>query len=386
MLLTAPRDGKTPLVDNPSQLADCAATLSPGAPIAIDTERASGYTYDDRAYLIQLRQEGIGTFLIDAEALRDDLPPVLAPAVNACPWVLHAAVSDIPCLADVGMTAPTLFDTEVAGRFLGFDKVNLAAMTNRILGIDLKKGHAAENWSKRPIPRSWLIYAALDVELLIELADTLTALLEREGKLAWAEAEFQHIIDCPPHHHEKTWLDVKGIRRMHGPQVQAARALFNKRELIAYRKGIAPGRVLSNKLLSLLAEKYPTTAEDVDTILHHRSDPSMWADVIRRSLALPREKWTTLPHEDGTPAKSAWKRLSPEAWDALHNVTAAIADHAQDLQMDPIVLVSPALVRDAVWQRVFDGDSTPVAEILRDRGARDWQIDQVGEIIEDFLP
>ena len=112
----------------------------------------------------------------------------------------------------------------------------------------------------------------------------------------------------------------------------------------------------------------------------------MWADVIRRSLALPREKWTTLPHEDGTPAKSAWKRLSPEAWDALHNVTAAIADHAQDLQMDPIVLVSPALVRDAVWQRVFDGDSTPVAEILRDRGARDWQIDQVGEIIEDFLP
>lgn len=385
MLLTAPRDGKTPLVTTSSELADCAARLEPGAPIAIDTERASGYTYDDRAYLIQLRQETAGTFLVDAEALRTELPSVLAPVVNRCPWILHAAVSDLPCLREVGMMAPQLFDTEVAGRFLGFDKVNLAAMTSRILGIDLKKGHAAENWSKRPIPRSWLIYAALDVELLIELADTLTALLNREGKLDWAEDEFQHIIDFPPVQHEKTWHDVKGIRRMHGPQVQAAWALFNKRDQIARSKDIAPGRVLSNKLLSLLAEKHPTTPDDVHSILRNRSNPRLWASVISQALNKPQDSWATLPKEKGTPTKSAWKRLCPEAWDALHEATTAVADRADELEMDPIVLVAPAVVRDVVWQRVAHEDDTPVAELLTDFGARPWQVELVSELLEESL-
>ena len=385
MLLTAPRDGHYPLVTTDSRLEELAHSLDPQEPLALDTERASGFTYNDGAYLVQLRQEGCGTFLVDAAALRDSIPKILAPRVNSCPWVLHAAISDLPCLEELSMRPPTLFDTEVAGRFLGFDKVNLAAMTNAILGIDLKKGHAAENWSKRPIPRSWLIYAALDVELLVELADALTELLDRDGKLDWAREEFAYIVANPPHHEPKSWLDVKGVRRMHGPQLQAARALFTTRDSIARKKDVAPGRILNNKLLSELASVHPTTASDAATIMRGRSNPRKWASVIRAALDEPRTSWAQLPHEEGTPSKGAWKRLSTPAWEALHEAHDILDEIATDRSVDAIVLLSPALLRDFIWGRIVDGDETGAEQKLLELGARHWQVELVASPLEEIL-
>ena len=90
-------------------------------------------------------------------------------------WVLHAADQDLPCLAEIGMRPPKLYDTELAGRLAGYDRVNLATMVQRLLGLQLKKGHGAADWSKRPLPPEWLNYAALDVEVLLELRDAIAA-------------------------------------------------------------------------------------------------------------------------------------------------------------------------------------------------------------------
>ncbi len=162
----------------------------------MDAERASGFRYSNRAYLIQIRRAGAGTVLIDPVSHGGDPLTVLRPVADVLAedeWILHAADQDLPCLAEVGMRPPALYDTELAGRLAGFDRVNLAAMAQRLLGLGLAKGHGAADWSKRPLPSAWLNYAALDVEVLIELRDAIAAVLAEQGKTAWAAEEFDYL-------------------------------------------------------------------------------------------------------------------------------------------------------------------------------------------------
>ncbi len=95
-----------------------------------------------------------------------------------------------------------MFDTELAARLAGFERVGLASVVELLLGFTLEKGFSAADWSTRPLPQDWLRYAALDVELLIELRELLGAELERQGKLEWAEQEFAAAVLAgpkPPH-------------------------------------------------------------------------------------------------------------------------------------------------------------------------------------------
>ena len=149
-------------------------------PVAVDAERASGYRYSQRAYLVQLRREGAGTVLVDPIE-QSDLSAIGA-ALGDAEWILHAANQDLPCLAEIGLRPPHLFDTELAGRLLGDERVALGTMVERHLGVRLEKGHSAADWSTRPLPHDWLVYAALDVELLVALRAALATELARRGQ------------------------------------------------------------------------------------------------------------------------------------------------------------------------------------------------------------
>jgi ribonuclease D len=122
------------VVADPSALRRAADALA-GAkgPVAVDTERASGYRYSQRAYLVQLRREGAGTWLVDPIALGGRLDP-LVQALDGTEWVLHAASQDLPCLAELGLRPGVLFDTELAGRLAGFERVALGTLVERLLG------------------------------------------------------------------------------------------------------------------------------------------------------------------------------------------------------------------------------------------------------------
>ena len=87
--------------------------------------------------------------------------------------MLHAASQDLPCLAEIGYRPRRLFDTELAGRLLGYPRVGLGTLVEEVLGLALEKSHSAADWSTRPLPSEWLLYAALDVEVLVELRDAL---------------------------------------------------------------------------------------------------------------------------------------------------------------------------------------------------------------------
>ena len=181
------RDGLPEITETDAQLADVISRMAAGTgPIAIDAERASGYRYSPRAYLIQLRREGSGTALVDPIAY-DDLR-ALGEAFGDAEWILHAASQDIPCLREVGLVPTRLFDTELAARLVGYPRVGLATLVEVIMGQSMRKEHSAVDWSKRPLPKPWLEYAALDVEVLLELREVIGARLEESGKAEWAEA------------------------------------------------------------------------------------------------------------------------------------------------------------------------------------------------------
>ncbi|MGO9218745.1 MAG: hypothetical protein ACLP5E_13430, partial [Streptosporangiaceae bacterium] len=125
--LLEPRDGLPALVTSADALREAVRVLGEGeGPVAVDAERASGFRYGHRAFLVQLRRRGAGTVLIDPVACQDlsDLDAMLA----GTEAVLHAASQDLPCLADLGYRPHQLFDTELAGRLLGYPRVGLGPL------------------------------------------------------------------------------------------------------------------------------------------------------------------------------------------------------------------------------------------------------------------
>ncbi|OLT16380.1 hypothetical protein BJF80_07450 [Serinicoccus sp. CUA-874] len=231
--LETPLEGIPAVVDTAEGLQQLITALGAGeGPVAVDAERASGYRYGQRAYLIQLRREGTGTWLVDPIAF-DDLTAVDG-ALAGTEWVLHAATQDIPCLAEVGMRPRALFDTELGARLAGLPRVGLSAVLEYYLGVTLAKEHSAVDWSTRPLPEPWLRYAALDVELLVELRDRMERDLREQGKLDWAQQEFAALCDFtgPPGPDEPdAWRRTTGAQRLRRPRSLAAlRELWTTRD------------------------------------------------------------------------------------------------------------------------------------------------------------
>ena len=224
--LTEPRDGVPAPLTEPDELARVVELLASGSgPVAVDAERASGYRYGQSAYLVQLRRADLGTVLIDPRELPD--LAALGAAMADDEWVLHAASQDLPCLAELGMRPTRVFDTELAGRLLGYARVGLGSIVEEVLGLTLEKGHSAADWSTRPLPEPWLRYAALDVEVLVELRDALAAELVAAGKDDWARQEFDALRRFEPTPRVDAWRRTSGLHRVRGRRpLGAVRALW----------------------------------------------------------------------------------------------------------------------------------------------------------------
>ena len=382
VLLTEPADGVPPVVDNPESLRAAASALSAGTgPVAVDTERASGYRYSQRAYLVQLRRDGAGTVLVDPVALDGDLTPVVT-ALADTEWVLHAASQDLPCLAELDLRPDRLFDTELAGRLAGFDRVSLGALVERMLGYQLEKGHSAADWSRRPLPAEWLVYAALDVELLIDLREAMHAELQRQRKLDWAWEEFEAVRTAEPAPpRAEPWRRTSGIHRIRTPrQLAAVRALWEARDAVARERDIAPGRVLPDTSIVQAAQSDPKTEAELTALpvfggRQQRRRASGWLQALRAARALADDE-LPLPAaaNDGPPAPNRWADRDPAAAARLSAARAALNEIADKNKLPVENLLLPDLVRRTCWTPPADLSVDSVAQTLRGKGAREWQI------------
>jgi ribonuclease D len=299
-------------------------------------------------------------------------------------WILHSADQDLPCLAEVGMRPPALYDTELAGRLAGFDRVNLATMAERLLGLGLAKGHGAADWSKRPLPAEWLDYAALDVELLIQLRAAISDVLAEQGKTDWAAEEFDYLRtvgagELAPVARRDRWRRTSGIHRVRDRRgLAAVRELWTTRDRIAQRRDIAPRRVLPDSAIIDAALTNPKTVQDLVELpvfggRNQRRSAEVWF------AALEAARQSQDPPDDaeppnGPPPPARWSRRKPEAAARLEAVRAALAELSQRVGVPTENLISPDLVRRLCWD--WKGAPDPVEaveEFLCAGQARAWQ-------------
>lgn len=386
------RDPLLPVVDTPELLQETCERIAAGTgPIALDAERASGYRYSQRAYLVQIRREGSGTHLVDPTAF-DSLVP-LDTAFDGNEWILHAATQDLMCLAEVGLYPESLFDTELAGRLLNLPRVGLAALVEHYLGLSLAKEFSAADWSTRPLPEPWLIYAALDVEVLIELRDLIDTDLQKAGKREWAAEEFEALLSFrgPPERKEP-WRRTSGLHKARGRRALGlVREIWAARDAIAEARDTTPGRILPDTSILEIAVNPPQDVNALKSmrIMKNRGPRrflSEWYDAVERGLTLDEaELPTTGQLTDGPPPPRAWADKNPDAAGRLaraREVVVALADK-HDLPTEN--LISPQFVRNLAWEPPSPITVESVSEALATQGARAWQIGLIVDLLTAAL-
>jgi len=391
-----PAEGVPDVTVTERDLVRAADALAAGTgPVAIDAERASGYRYGQRAYLIQLRREGSGTWLIDPIAC-PDLSPI-GDVLADVEWILHAATQDLPCLAEVGMRPSRLFDTELGGRLVGLPRVGLAAVVEHYLGLTLAKEHSAVDWSTRPLPEPWLRYAALDVEVLVQVRDLMADDLAAQDKMQWADQEFDALtrFTGPPARLEP-WRHTSGLHKVRNRRGAAmVRELWQTRDAIAIETDTAPGRILSNAALVDLALRAPKTEADIGQDGATRVSRSVrryqreWLAALERARQLPEADLPALTvRSDGPPPARAWADRDPVAAARLVQARAALGEFAEAHNIPVENLLSPDFLRRMLWapeQPAGEATLESISQALLKLGARQWQIDIAGPIVEEAI-
>ena len=382
--LLEPRDGLPPVIESAAALDRAIEALVGGTgPVALDAERASGYRYGHRAYLVQLRRAGAGTMLIDP-ILCPDLSGIDA-VLSDTEAVLHAASQDLPCLLELNYRPRLLFDTELAGRLLGFPRVALGTLVETVLGLHLEKGYSAADWSTRPLPVDWLRYAALDVEVLVELRDALAEMLTKQGKLDWARQEFAAVLSAPPPPpRPDPWRRTSGIHRVRSRRsLSVVRALYEQRDEIAQDLNLSPGRVPPDAAIVEAARSLPTSIGTLTRIPGFtnrvaRKHLQEWLGAVRAARALPD---SALPDTGGPAAASGpppthrWAERDPAAAARLSAVRATVTELASEHTMPTENLLPPDSVRRISWEPPDPPDPLAVEAALSGFGARRWQVE-----------
>ncbi|CAI9408801.1 HRDC domain-containing protein [Aestuariimicrobium sp. T2.26MG-19.2B] len=418
-VLREPADGIPPLVDTPDALADTIRALTAGeGPIAVDAERAQSFRYSSKAYLLQLRRSGSGTHLIDPVAFEDaDGTPQLAQlqaAMADAEWVIHAASQDLPSLAMAGLVPTRVFDTELAGRLLGLPRVGLGALVEAEFGVQLLKEHSAANWSQRPIPTEWLAYAALDVELLVELRERMEQQLREAGKLEWAHQEFAFgIVKAlePVADKGDRWRRTNGLQHVRSRLGLAlVRELWDERDLLAERYDLAPSKVLPDKAITELAASMTSGRQSAshpatrpDPVLPTRADlrtiegfrrrnarrfENNWLAAIERVSQLPSRELPPLKVPPvGPPNPKSWEQRDPEAWARWNRVRPATQQVAEVLGMPPEQLIQPEALKRITHRPPSPLTEQSVDEALATLSVRPWQRSHlVATLLEGLTP
>lgn len=397
-VLQEPAGGVPPVITTAQGLAAAVDRIvaAAGEPVAIDAERASGYRYGQRAYLIQLKRGDSGIHLIDPIAVPDLSP--LVDALADVEWEVHAATQDIPCLAELGLHPSGLFDTELGGRLAGLPRVGLGAVVEHYVGVSLAKEHSAVDWSERPLPEAWLRYAALDVEVLHEVRRGLEADLREQGKWEWARQEFEALarFQAPPPRADP-WRRTSGMHQIRGRRALAAvRELWTARDRVARDRDDAPGRVLPDAFLVDLAHRQPRRAEDLvnprgaartgrarrpHAGLARHAD--VWLAALAHVRSLPdAELPDTRTSGDSVPPHRVWADRNPAAAERLAQVRTDLAALSERVDVPVENLLTPDSLRRVLWAPPEDGD---VAGALGALGARVWQVELVGPLVEAAL-
>ena len=393
--LTVPQGGTPSVIESRSDLLLAIEALRAGAgPIAIDAERASGYRYSARAYLIQIFRRNGGLHLLDPIPLAG-APELLQlnELLSHEESVIHASSQDLDCLREFGLDPKILFDTELGARIAGCERVGLGALCETLLGVQIAKEHSAVDWSHRPLKQEWLDYAALDVAVLLDIRDGVEKLLIHGGKLEWAKEEFANSLKIsPPKVRRDPWRRVSGMHQIKSRfELALIRELWTARDNVARELDIAPGRLLSDAVIIELARKKPETYEELLELQivrekirheHQKSELKTWWKILSGGYEMDQSHWPEMrARGDGMPPPKIWRDKFPIAYIHYQHARLLLGAVSDALKIPLENLISPELVRRVTFnegkEQIYKDPSDRksfVEATLTAGSARPWQI------------
>lgn len=328
--------GETP-IRNPEPLEARVSAWPADAAIALDTEFVRERTYYPKLCLIQVAAAG-DVVLIDALAIADG-GALVAPLVDSGRLkLLHAARQDIEALLPLtGAPLAPVFDTQQAAALLGFPaQIGYADLVCQLLGVELEKGHARTDWSRRPLSSEQLTYAADDVRYLPALALALEERLAAAGRRAWLDEESATLRDISLYRVEPAdaWRRLKGLERLDAAGFAVARALAGWRERRAMDRDLPRGWVLPDAAIHELAETRPQNREELSRLSAvPRGTAQRAANEILATVAEARG-------EDDVHDAGEGERLGPEQLRRQKLLQKRLAALAGELGIQPEVLAT----------------------------------------------
>ncbi len=344
--------------------------------IAVDTESNSLHAYRARVCLIQLSTR-TQDYIIDPFAIQDLSPFGELLANPSVEKIFHAAEYDlIMLMLDLGFEVVNLFDTMLAARVIGYEKMGLDKLLMQHFGVKVNKSHQKDDWGKRPLTKSSLKYAQMDTHFLPALRDILMDELVELGRLEEAREVFQDIphgeIKAPEFDPDGFW-HIASSYDLGRQELAVLRELYLLRDEIAEDRDRPPFKIFGNKVMIKMAQAQPETKQELTDIkglskhfvrYHHR-------EVVE---AIQRGRERKLPKKPHPPLPDP---IVSERYTVLHNWRKTLAQ-SRGVESDVII------PKEILWQLAHHTPQS-LDEMSSKTGMRAWRLQTYGDDLLDMM-
>jgi ribonuclease D len=300
-------------VDQPVKLRQVAQELATQDILAVDTESNSLYAYQEQVCLIQFSTHG-KDYLVDALALPDLSPLGEIFSTNRILKVFHAAEYDLICLfRDYGFRFDFLFDTMVAARILGYQKIGLGSLLEKYFDIQMDKKYQRANWGKRPLKPDMLHYARLDSHYLIPLQEHLRVELVEAGLWELALEDFRRLtqgIEDTTESSEDDFWKLHGARDLSPEKAAVLKSLYQFRESTAQAQNRPAFKVISHQALVEMAQTCPNHPSDLMKLTSlHESQAKRYSRGLLEAIREGKQAPPNYPPNHTRPHNAVLERM-----------------------------------------------------------------------------
>ena len=357
-------------------LLKVAGILENEAVIAVDLEADSMFHYREKVCLLQFSTSSCN-ILVDPLAVKDLSP--LAPIFKN-PNILkvfHGADYDIRSLyRDFKIEVNSLFDTQIAARFLGLKDIGLAGLLKERLNITVIKKYQKKDWSQRPLPAAMMEYAVHDTCYLLSLSQNLMTELREIGRLSFVEEEsqLQTKVRGPEPNNEPMYLKFNGAGRLDRRSLAVLEALLQFRDQVARRRNLPLFKVIGNFQLMTLAKRKPVKMEDLQNIrgFSGKQINQLGTAILKAVgpvLALPEKKLPVYPRKRS-------ESIGFEVGERMKRLKKWRDRRGSELGVDPALVCTNAQAKTLALENPHAPED--IKEVL---GIKNWQREQFGREI-----
>jgi ribonuclease D len=256
-------------IDRAAELPAVADALQSADAIGLDTEFLRERTFFPKLCLLQLRA-GDRIWCIDTLRV-GSLEPLMAALTSAgVSKLIHAARQDLEAVyLTARQVVSPVFDTQIAAACIGLKpQIGYAELAKTLLDVTIPKGQTRTDWSKRPLTREQLLYAADDVRYLGEIAAHLTAALRKLEREHWVAEDCRALEDRGLYEPDldKSWQRLRGVAQLAPAARARAKAIAAWRERLARERDLPRSWILEDAAVLIIAQAAPATPDALSAL------------------------------------------------------------------------------------------------------------------------